>query len=150
MFRGTFEHTIDDKGRVSVPSKFRDILQKESDSRVIITNFQRGMARCLDVYPSGVWEKLEQQLAEHTQFDPATLDFVDYYVSRAHDCEVDKQGRILLPPSLRDYAGLKKDIVFTSALRKFRIWDRSQWQLVFQSAERAIAERPQGLGELGI
>jgi MraZ protein len=150
MFRGTFEHTIDEKGRVSVPVKFREVLQKHTDPRIVITNFKRGMARCLDVYPFTEWEKLEEQLADRTQFDTPMQDFVDYYLAAAQVCELDKPGRILLPPNLRDYALLKKEAVFTSALKKFRIWDAAQWQIVFEAAERAIAERPQSLADLRI
>ena len=78
------------------------------------------------------------------------MRFQNYYFAAAHDCVIDKQGRILLPPSLREYAGLNRDVVFTSALEKFRIWDRAQWKQVFGDAERALMERPEDLTDLGI
>jgi MraZ protein len=150
MFRGTFEHTIDDKGRVSVPARFREFLQATNDDRVVITNFLIGTACCLDVYPYAAWVQLEERLRQKPQFDPRVLRFQNYYFAAAHDCILDKQGRILLPPSLREYAGLKRDVVFTSALEKFRIWDRDQWKQVFGEAQQAIMDHPQDLTELGI
>src|SRR5579862_3882577 len=150
MFRGTFEHTIDDKGRVSVPARFREILLASNDDRVVITNFIMGGLRCLDVYPEAAWQALEERLRTKAQFDQRVMRFENYYFAAAHDCVIDKQGRILLPPSLRAYAALNRDVVFTSALEKFRIWDREQWKKVFGDAERALMERPEDLADLGI
>lgn len=150
MFRGTFEHTVDDKGRVSVPVRFREILMASNDDRVVITNYVIGLVRCLDVYPYAAWVDLEERLRQKPQFDQNVLHFQNYYLAAAHDCVLDKQGRILLPPSLREYAGLKKDVVFTSASGKFRIWDREQWKQVFGVAEQAIIERPHDFSGLGI
>ena len=150
MFRGTFEHTIDDKGRVSVPVRFREVLRGNDDDRVVITNFFIGTARCLDVYTHADWKELEQRLQEKPQFDPRVVRFQNYYIAGAHDCAIDKQGRILLPPTLREYAGLDRDVVFTSGLRKFRIWNMETWRQVFGDAERALMERPEDLTELGI
>jgi MraZ protein len=150
MFRGMFEHTIDDKGRVSVPARFREILLATKDDRVVITNFLMSSARCLDVYPHAAWVELEERLRAKPQFDQRVLRFQNYYVAAAQDCVLDKQGRILLPPSLREYAGLKRDVVFTSALGKFRIWDQEQWKRVFGEAEQSIMERPEDLTELEI
>jgi MraZ protein len=150
MFRGTFEHTIDDKGRTSVPARFREMLQATDDDRLVITNFLISSVRCLDVYPHAAWVQLEERLRAKPQFDQRVLRFQNYYFAAAHDCVLDKQGRILLPPVLREYAGLTRDVVFTSALEKFRIWDRDQWKRVFGEAEQSIMERPEDLTELGI
>ncbi len=150
MFRGKFEHTIDDKGRVSVPARFREVLQATNDDRVVITNFSLSSTRCLDVYPHAAWVRLEEQLRDKPQFDQRVMRFQNFYFANAHECLLDKQGRILLPPTLREYAGLKKDAVFTSALDKFRIWDKEQWSRVFGEAELGIMEHPEDLNDLGI
>lgn len=150
MFRGRFEHTIDEKGRVNVPARFREILQAFSDDRVIITNFLITSVRCLDVYPQAAWLQLEDRLRAKPQFDQRVMRFQNFYVASAHECVLDKQGRILLPPTLREYANLTRDVVFTSALEKFRIWDREQWNRVFGEAEQSFMERPEELNELGI
>jgi MraZ protein len=142
MFRGTYEHAIDDKGRVNVPAKFREALQATNDERVVLTNFVVLQARCLEVYPFAAWVQLEERLREKPQFDQRVVNFLNYYVSAAQDCVLDKQGRILLPGSLREYAGLKRDVVFTSALDKFRIWDRESWRGVRDEVERIAMDRP--------
>lgn len=149
MFRGTFEHTVDEKGRVSVPARFRAYLQFVNDMHVVVTNFQIGEFRCLDVYPYAAWVRLEEQLRQKPQFDPWVLNFVTYYVASAHDCELDKQGRILLPATLREYAGLTRDVIFASAIDKFRIWDRDTWYKVHAAASEAV-KQPELLQQLGL
>src|SRR5262245_56629406 len=119
MFLGKFEHTIDEKGRVSVPARFREHLQATNDDRVVITNFFMGSTRCLDVYPYAAWVEVAQRVQAKPQFDRRVMRSQNYYFANAHDCILDKQGRILLPPSLREYAGLKRDVVFVSAAKKF-------------------------------
>lgn len=150
MFRGTFEHAIDEKGRVSVPAKYRDALLATNDDRVVITNFVIDSLRCLDVYPYAAWVELEERLRKRPQFDAKMMRFQNYYVSGAHDCQFDKQGRILLPPSLREYASLNRDVTFTAAGEKFRIWDRSVWAKVFADAEQTLMDDPNVLSDLGI
>jgi len=150
MFRGSFEHSIDDKGRVSVPSRFRDMLQSVGDNRVVITNFRFRGEPCLDVYPYKAWCELEDRLREKPQFDPKFLWFQNYYIAPAQDCELDRQGRILVPPILREYAQLEKDVRFTSALDKFRLWNPGLWAKVFAEVEQRFAEHPEDLSELGI
>lgn len=150
MFRGTFEHTIDDKGRVSIPSRFREQLLAMNDNRVVITNFQIDGHPCLDVYPFASWLRLEEQLRTKPQFDPRVLKFLNFYVASAHDCEIDRNGRVLLPPTLRQFARLKRDVVFTSAIDKFRIWDRDLWRQVFEAAAAELVNDPHILEHLGV
>ena len=150
MFRGTFEHTVDDKGRVSVPARFRDSLLASGDERVVLTNFFVDSFRCLDAYPYPAWVQLEERLRARPQFDAKVMRFQNYYFAGAHECQVDKQGRILLPPILRDYAGLTRDVTFTAAGEKFRIWDREVWSKVFVDAEQALMQNPDMLTDLGI
>ncbi len=142
MFRGSFEHTIDEKGRVSIPSKFREILKGLNDDRLVATKFILNAHRCLDVYPQASWDRFEEELRGKPSFDATFLKLETFYVSNAQDCIVDKQGRILLPPVLRDYAGLKKDVVFAGVRDKFRIWDKEAWQKINEEAERDLTEKP--------
>ena len=142
VFRGSFEHTIDEKGRVSIPSKFREILVGRNDSRLIVTKFILSSFRCLDVYPYAEWENFEQDLRKKPRFDPNFLKIETFYLSNAQECVVDKQGRILIPPLLRDYAGLEKDIMFAAALEKFRIWNSVTWQKFNEESEKDLAQDP--------
>jgi MraZ protein len=150
MFHGNFHHTIDDKGRISVPARFRDLLNADADDRLVITNAVSKVGRCLDVYPYSAWIELLTKVRAKPQFDQRVARFRRYYISRAHDCVLDKQGRILLPPILREYAGLKREVVFASDIHKFCIWDRDQWERVFGQDERDFSEHPEEFDALEI
>jgi MraZ protein len=116
MFRGQFEHAIDAKGRTSLPSRFRDVLGAASDLRLILT--RAVFDRCLHLYPLRGWEELEAKIADMPQFDPNVVAFRRMYLSAAVECELDKQGRILVPPSLREHAELQS---FRTAMEQFRL-----------------------------
>jgi MraZ protein len=142
MFRGHFEHTVDDKGRVAIPARFREALSGLQEERLVVTKFVMRGRRCLDVYPLTAWRLLEQKLLERKGFDPALTSFRNYYVSGAHECQLDVQGRILVPQLLREYAGLGRQATFTGDIDKFRIWDKDAWQQVFASDEQAFLDNP--------
>src|SRR5262245_25690915 len=146
MFRGCFEHSIDDKGRVSIPVSFRKVLIGLQDERIVVTKFflnsVQNPFRCLDVYPQAEWENLEQELVNKPRFDETLAKLETFYLSHAQECSVDKQGRILLPPMLREYAALQKDVVFASALKKFRIWDKATWQRFNEESEKDLLGNP--------
>ncbi len=146
-FYGTFEHAIDDKNRVAIPSKFRDVLVGLDQQGLMVTRFRSGDRRCLDVYPFVAWEQLEAKILSKRRFDPRLQQFKDVYVSGAHECGPDGQGRILLPQHLREWAGLKRDVVFTGQVDMFKIWDRDTWNRRFDEQEK-IFDQPDVLGEL--
>ena len=148
MFRGSFEHTLDEKGRVSIPAKFRDVLLGMHEERLVLTKFILNSFRCLDVYPQVEWERFEQELMTKPRFDETFVKLESFYLSNAEDCILDKQGRILLPPMLREYAGLKKEVMFTAALKKFRIWDKDTWIKFNEESEKDLAQNPQQFSSL--
>ena len=150
MFRGSFEHTLDSKGRVSIPAKFREVLLGKGDDRIVITNFVVEQARCLDVYPFDEWVRFEDEVRKKPRFDRRIIAFQNYYLGGASECAVDKQGRILIPPLLREYANLKRDVVLVSVLDKFRVWDKETWKKVFAEAEEKLMQDPDFLGDLGL
>jgi MraZ protein len=150
VFRGSFEHTIDEKGRVSIPARFREILLGMQDDRLIITKFVVNSFRCLDVYPQAAWEKFEQDLMKKPRFDETFLKLENFYLSNAQECTIDKQGRILLPPVLREYAGLKKDVMFASAIGRFRIWDKQTWNNCNAESENDLTRNPQLFNSLNV
>ncbi len=150
MFRGSFEHTLDNKGRLSIPAKFREVLLGKGDDRIVITNFVVEQARCLDVYPFDEWVRFEDEVRKKPRFDRRIIAFQNYYLGGASECAVDKQGRILIPPLLREYAGLKRDVVLVSVLDKFRVWDKETWKKVFAEAEEKLMQDPDFLGDLGL
>ncbi len=142
MFRGHFTHTVDDKGRVAIPARFRETLAGLQEERLVVTKFALRGRRCLDVYPFEAWRRLEDKLAERKGFDPRMAEFRNYYVSGAHECSVDSQGRILLPQLLREYARLRRDVMFAGDIEKFRIWEKDTWQDVFAADEQAFLDSP--------
>ncbi len=150
MFRGSFEHTLDAKGRLSVPAKFREVLLGKGDDRIVITNFVVDSTRCLDIYPLDEWLRFEEEIRKKPRFERRMVSFQNYYFGGASECVVDKQGRILIPPLLRQYSNLKRDVVLVSALDKFRVWDKEAWKKVFAEAEDKLMQDPDFLGDLGL
>jgi len=149
MFRGTFFHTLDEKGRVAIPRKFREALAGASgDPRIVITKTAARGLRYLDIHPMSGWELLEQRIGERPQFTPATQRFKRRYVHPAQDLSLDAQGRIVIPGDLRTWAELEKDLVFTGDLEKFLLWPLKEWQRV-QSADNEADEQVEELGAQG-
>ncbi len=119
MFMGTYDHSIDTKGRVIVPAKFRETL---GDSFVVTL----GLDGCLFVYPNEEWEDFVRQLKELPGSKEARK-LQRYFMAGAAPCDVDKQGRVLIPSNLREKAELEKDIVFVGVMSKIEIWSRKRW-----------------------
>ena len=144
MFRGRFAHTIDPKGRTSIPSKFREVLAANYDERLIITNFDG----CLWAYPVAEWQIIENKVAALPQFKEEVKALQRIFISAATECPVDKQGRILVPPTLRDYAGLKKEIILVGMTKRIEIWSKENWNTVFEKSQKEISGG--NLGDLGL
>ena len=116
MFRGRFEHTIDPKGRVSIPAKFRELLGEKYDDRLIITT---GLDSCLVAFPYGEWVNVEEKVSSLSMVKKEVKAFQRVFISGATECPIDKLGRVLIPPTLRSHAQLEKDVVFAGMLKKF-------------------------------
>lgn len=146
MFRGRHNHQVDTKGRISVPSRFRDVLASEGDERLIITNFDQ----CLWAYPVKEWLSLEEKVSARPQFAEEIKALQRVFMSAAVECPIDKQGRILVPPSLREYAAISRDVAIVGMGRRFELWARERWLVVFASAQQKLDEMGQKLAELGL
>src|SRR5687767_4309836 len=127
MFRGQFEHAIDAKGRTSLPARFRSSLEDAADGEVCLILTPALFDPCLHAYPLPAWEELEKKIAELPKFDPNVVAFRRRYVSAAVECELDKQGRILIPPSLREHAGLVKDVLWAGMGQTAELWSKDRW-----------------------
>jgi MraZ protein len=136
MFRGHFEHAIDAKGRTSIPSRFRDVLTAENDARLIVTPAL--FDPCLHVHPMRAWEDLEAKIANLPQFDPNVVAFRRRYISAAVECEIDKQGRILIPPALREHAGLQKDVLWAGMGQTIELWAKERWNRAQEMSEAEL------------
>ncbi|MCH1640368.1 division/cell wall cluster transcriptional repressor MraZ [Paenibacillus timonensis] len=133
MFMGEFQHSIDDKGRIIIPAKFRDLL----GSSFVVT---RGLDQCLFVYPMQEWEVLEQKLKALPLMKSDARAFTRFFFSGATECEWDKQGRVNLPGSLRQYAKLEKDCIVLGVSNRVEIWSKDTWEQYFQQSEDTFNE----------
>ncbi len=140
MFMGEYNHTIDAKGRIIVPSKFREILGDE----FVIT---KGLDGCLFVYDNHEWAAFEEKLKALPITNKDARAFVRFFLAGAASVEVDKQGRILLPGSLREFASLQKDAVLIGVGSRIEIWSRERWEDVasFEDMD-TVAEHMADLG----
>lgn len=143
MFIGEYQHSIDPKKRLAVPSKFR----AELKNKVVVT---RGLDKCLFVYPMKVWEKLADKLGAIPVGEAATRSFVRLMLAGAVDVEVDKQGRVLVPDYLKEYAGLDKNVVIAGLYDRLEIWDEEKWNEYKKGAEKNTDEIAEQLGRLGV
>jgi len=130
MFRGTHENTIDAKGRVSFPASFRSALP-EDDAHLVITNYNPAH---LWVFTYERWAQLEERLGKLPITDDEAQMLVRFLVGGAHDVTIDKLGRILIPPRLREYAQLKKNITFVGSLTRVEIWSKENWDPAFAAS----------------
>ncbi|HWQ71063.1 MAG TPA: division/cell wall cluster transcriptional repressor MraZ [Desulfitobacteriaceae bacterium] len=143
MFMGEYLHTIDGKGRVFIPAKFREAL----GVRFIAT---KGLDHCLFVYPMSEWTALEQKLRALPFTQQDVRAFVRFFFSGAAECEIDKQGRILLPANLREYAQLAKDVVLVGVSTRVEIWSQTLWSDYSSQAEDLYVNAAESLVNLGI
>ena len=149
-FYGNHEHSLDSKGRVSLPSEFRRVLQQQQANSVILTNYISDGARCLEGFSAASWKDFESKLREKSRFSSKLQRLENFYLSRASECILDGSGRILIPSHLRNYAGLEKDVTFTASIHGFRVWDNRVWSVVFSSAEQALLEDPDLFADVDI
>ncbi|MFD0715129.1 division/cell wall cluster transcriptional repressor MraZ [Paenibacillus sp. GCM10027626] len=133
MFMGEYQHSIDDKGRIIIPAKFRDSL----GDKFIVT---RGLDNCLFVYPHSEWAVLEQKLKSLPLMKSDARAFSRFFFSGATECELDKQGRANVPNTLREYAKLDKDCVVIGVSNRVEIWSKPVWESYFNQSEESFNE----------
>ena len=146
MFRGRSVHTLDAKGRIRIPSRFREILKTRYDDRFVITNLDR----CLIAYPLREWQIIEEKLGELSLIRQDVKAFQRFFISGATECNFDKQGRVLIPQTLRQQASLKREVVLAGMLKSFEIWSKPLWDKEIKSAQDNFTEITTTLSELGI
>lgn len=149
-FRGSYSHSLDEKGRISLPSEFRRVLQQRNETSVVLTNYISDGARCIEGFGVREWAAFEAKLRAKSRFDPKIQKLENFYLSRATECALDGSGRILIPSHLRGYAGLERDATFTSSLHGFRLWDKRVWDVIFSAAEAALLADPSIFAEVDL
>lgn len=133
MFLGEYQHSIDDKGRIIIPAKFRDALGPD----FIVT---RGLDHCLFVYPRAEWSQLEQRMKSLPSMAANARAFTRLLFAGACECEWDKQGRVNVPAHLRDYARLEKDCVVIGVSTRVEIWDKATWEQYSMQSQESFHE----------
>ena len=121
MFMSEYNHTLDTKGRLIIPAKFREVLGEE----FVVS---KGMDGCLFVYANDDWNAFEQKLTSLPLINKEARQFARFFLAGAATVEVDKQGRILLPASLRTHVGIDKDVVLAGMMERIEIWDKDRWE----------------------
>jgi len=136
MFKGRSFHTMDNKGRVSIPVRYRDILQESQDNQLVLTNWEGYIL----AFPQAEWVRVEHDLVKLDRFTKVNRDFLRHIVSGAEECPIDKQGRILIPQTLREYAKLDREVAIVGMVSNFEIWDKERFEAYRQRAEENIDE----------
>lgn len=142
MFVGQYNHSMDAKGRVALPAKFRAELKK-----AVVT---KGLDNCLFVYPKKEWDKMAEKLAALPVAKANTRAFSRLMLAGAMEVEFDKQGRIILPEYLRSFAGLKKEVIVAGLYTRLEIWDQDAWLKYQKEMEKNSNEIAENLNELGV
>ncbi len=143
MFIGEYSHTIDDKGRLAVPKKFRSLLENGA----VVT---RGLDHCLFLYTRNEWEKLAEKLSSLPFAQANTRAFARLMLAGAMDVEVDKQGRIILPEYLRLYSNIKKDVIVAGLYNRLELWDAEEWKRYTKKTEEESNEIAEQMGMVGV
>lgn len=141
MFKGEYNHTVDTKGRLIVPAKFRETL----GDMFVVT---KGLDGCLFVYPNEEWANIENKFREIPLTTKDARKFSRFFFAGAADCEVDKQGRILIPSVLREFAGLQKEVVLVGVLNRIEIWSKERW--LGENEYEDMDEVAEHMAELGL
>ncbi len=131
MFRGVTQLSLDAKGRLAIPARYRGGLMSFCEGRLIVTV---DPSKCLLIYPQPAWEPIEQKLNNLSSFNPKIRSLQRLLVGNASDVEMDTTGRILVSLPLRQFAGLSKDVVLVGQGAKFELWDEEQWNIQIENA----------------
>ena len=131
MFRGSSSHTIDAKGRIIIPTRFRDVIKADGENGIMLSR----MDGCIFAYTLDEWRGIEARILSMSEQSEGMRRFRRVFIGGAFECPLDKQGRVLIPPSLRQYADLEKEIVLVGVLNRFEIWSRERWEAENQKME---------------
>jgi MraZ protein len=143
MFIGEYSYSIDEKKRLAIPTKFRELLGKKA----VIT---RGLDQCLFLYPAKEWNNLADKLSKLPLSQADARGFARLMLTGAMDAKLDNLGRILIPDYLKDYAQLKKKVVIAGVFNRIEIWDERKWQEYKKKTEMAVGDIAERLKELGV
>ncbi|MFZ1986438.1 MAG: division/cell wall cluster transcriptional repressor MraZ [Desulfatitalea sp.] len=131
MFRGSSPHTLDEKGRLVIPSRFREVIRAGGGDVAMLTQWDKSVYG----YTLSEWSKVEERILSMSDKSDTVRRFRRFFVGSAQECPFDRQGRVLIPPALRKYASLDKEIVLVGDLNHFEIWSKDNWELANKAIE---------------
>jgi len=140
MFKGRYDHAVDEKGRASLPARFRDTIAASHDDRVVLTFALDEKYPHIDVFSYSGWRLFEEKLAQKPIFDPSLTMLKRLYVANAVECQIDNHGRILIPVSHREHSGVVKDAVWLGMTRIIELWRPELWTAAAAEAAGSILE----------
>ncbi len=146
MFSGRYEHTIDEKGRLNIPARFRDLFIEHSQGKLVLTCFDS----CIEAYPLDEWRHLEEKLKSLSLFQKDVRTFSRLVYASAAECSLDSQGRILIPANLREMSQLGRDVILVGVSNRMEIWSQERWEAFFGESSPHLPQLAQKLAELGL
>ncbi|MCS7280257.1 MAG: division/cell wall cluster transcriptional repressor MraZ [Desulfobacterota bacterium] len=146
MFEGRYEYSLDDKNRVSIPAKFREVLARHYDLNLILTNLDG----CIVAYPKKEWEAIKENISRIGNLKKEARTFLRFYFSGACECPIDRLGRILIPQSLKSYAKIEKQVVIIGMNKKIEIWSKERWDELVREVTSNFEKIVDMVSELGL
>jgi MraZ protein len=144
MFRGRFPHNLDEKGRLSIPARFRDLLRGRYDGKLIITS----VPTHLKAYPLEEWRGIEDEIGRIKMPPPEVVAFQRYFLAGGMECNLDSQNRILIPQNLREETGIDREVMLVGMLNHFEIWNKTQLQDEFAKTRENFDNYSRFISEL--
>ncbi len=147
-FSGKYYYTVDLKGRIIIPAPFREIISSNYGPKLYITNAP--FDKCLNVYPSEEWSRLQEQVRTKPRSDEAIRFYLRRVIASAIEIEMDKQGRVLIPAALREDAGINTNAVLAGQIERIELWDRDEWDTLFDPSKIDRKRIEEKLAEYGL